>query len=123
MKSSFRLILGLTLLVIFLSACGKVETGIQGKMLLGRCMGEQIAENCVKQTFYVGSLTIYDQDVKKVKTVKSKGDGTFIVALKPGNYFIHPENDGGFPMAADFKVMVKQGELTELTIYYDLGIR
>lgn len=123
MKFSFKVIICVSLLAVLLSACAKVDTGIKGKVVLGRCTGEQIATDCFEQGVYAGSLTIYDKDFNKIKSVKTKGNGSFLIALDPGTYFIHPENSGDFPMAADFKVVVTQGRLAEMTIYYDTGVR
>jgi len=36
------------------------------------------------------------------------------IALDPGTYFIHPVNNGSFPMAGDFQVVVTEGEVAEL---------
>jgi hypothetical protein len=102
MKPLARITAFLFLLAFLLTACGKVNTGIQGKILLARCTGTEIATDCVGQTTYSSTLTIYDHDLTKIKNVKTMGDGTFVVTLKPGTYFVHPENDGKFPMAADF---------------------
>ena len=123
MKPLARIAAFLFLFAFLLAACGKVDTGIQGKILLASCAGTEIATDCVGQATYSSSLTIYDQDLTKIKNVKTSGDGTFVIALKPGTYFVHPENNGKFPMAADFKVVVTKGKLTELTIYYDTGLR
>lgn len=113
----------LLVIAFFLTACGKIETGIRGQVFLATCTGSEIATNCVGQTLYPATLTVYNQDLKQVKSVKTAGDGTFIAALKPGTYFVHPENNGKFPVAADFKVVVTKGKLTELTVYYDTGLR
>jgi len=108
---------------IFLAACGPVETGIKGQVFLAKCTGSEIATDCTGVIQYAATLDIYNQDVVKIKSVRTAGDGTFVIGLKPGTYFIHPENNGDFPMAADFKVVVTQGQLAELTIYYDDGVR
>lgn len=123
MKFSVRIVVLLSLFAFLLTACEKVDTGIEGKVLLASCQGEQIATDCVGQSTYSSTLTIYNASLSKIKSVKTLGDGTFIIALKPGIYFIHPENNGKFPMAADFKVVVTKGELVKLTIYYDTGLR
>jgi hypothetical protein len=123
MRLVARISISLFFAVCLLSACGKIDTGIKGKMVLAKCTGTDIATDCVAQSIYASSLTIYDENITKIKTVKSNGDGTFLIALKPGTYFIHPENSGKFPMAADFKVVVTKGKLDELTIYYDTGLR
>jgi len=112
-------------LVILLSACGNPSTGIQGKVVLGNCTGEQIATDCTGGSVFSASITIYNDKLVKLKTYRTKGDGSFLIALKPGTFYIHPEppTAGKFPMAADFKVVVTKGKLTDLTIYYDTGVR
>ena len=125
MKSFIRIALTLFAFTFLLSACGKVTTGIQGKVVLAKCTGDQIATNCTAQSTYAASLTLFNDKVEKIKTYRTKGDGTFLIALKPGTYFVHPEpaTQGQFPLAADFKVVVTKGKVTDLTIYYDTGER
>jgi hypothetical protein len=125
MKSFYRIVLFALLLAAMLTACGKGANGIQGKVILGRCTGDQVAQNCTAKSTFSATLAIYDSNVKQIKTVETKGDGSFTIPLKPGTYLINPQppEKGKFPMAADFKVVVKQGEWTELTIYYDTGER
>jgi len=125
MKPFIRVALALFALAFLLSACGKVTTGIQGKVVLAMCTGDQVATDCTAQSTYAASLTLYNDKVEKIKAYRTKGDGTFLIALKPGTYYVHPEAEapGQFPMAADFKVVVTKGKLTDLTIYYDTGER
>ncbi|HTX90359.1 MAG TPA: hypothetical protein VMC09_03995 [Anaerolineales bacterium] len=124
MKLSVRIAALLLVLGFLLAACGKtINTGIKGQAFLASCTGSDIAVGCSPQDPYPATLVIYDKDMKPVKTVKTAGDGTFTVALDPGTYFVHPDNNGKFPIAADFKVVVTEGKLTELAIYYDTGIR
>ncbi len=112
-------------LAFLLAACGKVTTGIQGKVVLATCTGVKIATDCTAQSTFEGNITIFNENLEKLKTYRTQGDGTFVIGLKPGTYYVHPEPpvQGQFPMAADFKVVVTQGKLTELTIYYDTGVR
>jgi hypothetical protein len=112
-------------LALLLSACETPTTGIQGKVVLAKCTGEQVATDCTAISTYAASLTLYNDKLNKLKTYKTKGDGTFEVALKPGTYYIHPEpaEPGKFPIAADFKVVVTKDKMTNLTIYYDTGLR
>jgi hypothetical protein len=124
MKSSTRIIAVLFVFIVLLSACGnKITTGIKGQTVLASCTGADIATSCTGREPYPATLTIYDQNMTKLKSIKSSGDGIFLVALEPGTYFIHPENTGKFPIAADFKVVVTKGKLTDLTVYYDTGLR
>jgi hypothetical protein len=124
-KQLIRISLFLLTLAVLMSACGKVTTGIQGKVVLANCTGSQIATDCTAQSTYSASLILYNENLVKLKTYRTKGDGTFLIGLKPGTYYVHPEPEaqGQFPMAADFKVVVTEGKLTDLTIYYDTGER
>jgi hypothetical protein len=125
MKLFGKIILVVFSAVFLLSACGKPATGIQGKVVLARCTGEKVATDCTAESVYSASLTLYNDKLEKLKTYKTRGDGTFVIGLKPGTYYVHPQPQtaGQFPMAADFKVVVTQGQLTDLTIYYDTGQR
>ena len=125
MKWFGKLLLVLFSLVVFLSACAKPTTGIQGKVVLANCTGQQIATDCTAQSVYAASLAVYNDKLVKLKTYRTRGDGTFLIGLKPGTYYVspQPETKGKFPMAADFKVVVTEGKLTDLTIYYDSGVR
>lgn len=125
MRVSTRSRLAALALVLVLSACGKPSTGIQGKVVLANCTGSQVATNCTALSIYSASLTIYNDKLESLKTYKTRGDGTFAIALKPGTYYVHPlpAEPGKFPMAADFKVVVTKDKLTDLTIYYDTGLR
>jgi hypothetical protein len=123
MKPFTRIAAILLISTFLLAACGKTNTGIKGQTVLAKCTGTEIATNCAPQEPYPATLVIYDSNMNKIKSVRSAGDGTFLIELDPGTYFIHPDNTGKFPIAADFKVVVKKGTLTELMIYYDTGIR
>ncbi len=125
MKFFSKFALLFCVLPLLLAACRKVTTGIEGKVVLAKCTGEQIATDCTAQSIFEASLTIYNQNLQELKTYRTKGDGTFVIGLKPGTYYVHPvpPTQGQFPMAADFKVVVSQGKLTDLTIYYDTGQR
>ena len=125
MKVIGRTALILLAWIILLSACTKTTSGLQGKVVLANCTGQQIATDCTPQSIYVATIEIYNDKVVKIKTVRTEGDGTFTIYLKPGLYYVHPvpEVQGKFPMAADFKVIVPPGKLIPLTIDYDMGVR
>jgi hypothetical protein len=108
-----------------ISACGQSNTGIQGKVVLANCTGQEIAVDCTAVGTYSATLEIYNDKLVKIKTVQTRGDGTFQVALKAGTYYIHPVAPVAhkFPQASDFKVVVAQGEMPDLTVYYDNGDR
>lgn len=125
MKRTTKLVFVMLVLVfvLLLPACNKVKTGIKGQVFLSDCYGEEVAVDCTAIEPYKAILTIYDADLVMLKTVETEDDGTFITALDPGTYFIHPQNTGLFPIAADFRVDVTDGVVLELTIHYDTGER
>lgn len=125
MKRNTKLVFLMLMLVfvLLLSACKKVETGIQGQVFLADCYGDEVGVDCTAIEPYQAILTIYDADLVMLKTVETEEDGTFITALDPGTYFIHPQNTGLFPIATDFRVDVSEGVVLELTIHYDSGAR
>jgi len=123
MKRLTKLVLVLLALVLLLPACNKIDTGIQGQVFLANCTGEEIAVDCTNIEPFEAILTVYDENVVVLQTVETKKDGTFVIALEPGTYYIHPQNNGDFPRAADFQVVVTEGEVVELTIQYDTGMR
>lgn len=123
MKHTTKLMFLGIVFVLALSACSNITTGIRGQSFLADCTGSEIAVDCTSTMPFATSLTIYDENLVVVKTVKTKKDGSFAIALDPGTYFIHPVNNGSFPMAGDFQVVVTEGEVVELTIQYDTGMR
>ncbi len=125
MKLFGKTFLALLALVFLLSACAKPTTGIKGKVVLAKCTGQEIATDCTAISIYSATLIVYDEKLVKLKMVKTKGDGTFLVTLKPGTYYVSPQPaiQGKFPMASDFKVLVLEGKMADLTVYYDTGFR
>lgn len=125
MKFAGKIALIFLALAFVLSACGKSTTGIQGKVVLATCTGQDIATDCTATGTYSATIEIFNDKLVKIKTIQTKGDGTFQVALDPGTYYIHPVPPVAhkFPQASDFKVIVAEGKMPDLTIYYDTGDR
>jgi hypothetical protein len=125
MKYIAKFILVILALALFLSSCETPTTGIKGKVVLAKCTGSQVATKCTALSIYSASLTLYNDKLERLKTYKTHGDGSFSISLKAGTYYVHPEpaEPGKFPMAADFKVVVTKDKMTDLTIYYDTGVR
>jgi hypothetical protein len=114
-------------LTLFLAACGgktgSIDTGITGETYLSVCTGADIAVDCTNINPFATKLDILDENMVLLKTVETEADGTFTIALDPGTYYIHPQNNGAFPIAADFRVVVTKGELAQMVISYDVGER
>ena len=114
-------------LTIFMAACGgKADdggTGIKGEVFLAECEGDQVAVDCFSQEPYQATLVIYNAAFEEIARVETEADGTFVIDLEPGVYFVHPDSPGTYPLATDYQVSVVEGERTELTIIYDSGAR
>ncbi len=125
MKLAGKIVLIFLALAFLLSACGNSNTGIKGKVVLANCTGQEIAVDCTAAGTYAATLEIFNDKLVKIKTIQTNGDGTFQVALKAGTYYIHPVPPvpHQFPQASDFKVVVAQGKMPDLTVYYDNGDR
>ena len=69
---------------------------------------------------------LFRSDGGIVGEVTSGDDGAFELLLPPGTYTIQPappENGDFFPVAQPVPVVVGEGELTEVGIDYDSGLR
>jgi hypothetical protein len=77
---------------------------------------------CPDQPFQA-TLTVLDQAGKKVAQVQSDTNGLYQLALKPGDYNMHPESPNGMQHAQDQPFTVLEGQFTKLDIVYDSGIR
>jgi hypothetical protein len=130
--------LGGVLLAFGLVACGPEElaspsptpsapldSGISGIVLLGPTCAAQAVDASPCVTPYVARLLILDSDGNVVTQVSSNPDGTFKVALPPGDYVIQPApGDGGIPNATSQGVTVTPDDYTtDVEIDYDTGIR
>jgi len=137
-RRSWPAVLVGVLLAVTLSACGPEESaspaptpsppldsGISGIVLLGPTCAAQAVDASPCVTPYVATLVILDTDGNIVTTVSSNPDGTFKVALPPGDYVIQPTpGDGGVPNATPQTVTVAPDDYaTDIEIDYDTGIR
>jgi hypothetical protein len=123
----------LLVLVLLLSACGGKtatptpaptgKTGITGQVFLAECQGDQIAADCFSQEPYQATLILYDGKMEEIARVLTAEDGTFEYELEAGLYFLHPESLSQYPIATDYQFTVVAGELTEITVIYDSGVR
>jgi hypothetical protein len=101
-------------------------SGIRGTVLLGpTCpVGEPGSTDPIScLTPYAAQLVILDGDNEVVGRVTSGADGTFEVALPPGDYVITPVGGDPYPIAQPVPVVVTAGEFTEVQVNYDTGIR
>jgi len=100
-------------------------SGIRGTVHLGpTCEGATRASPCIEP--YSARLLVLDADDAVVGDLVSGTDGRFELALPPGVYTIQPvppENGDPFPAGQAVSVVVGDGEVSEVGVGYDTGIR
>ena len=125
--------LGLLLLVLAaLAGCGApaaapsatpVASGIRGRVILGPTCPVQRSGQTPCLTPYTATLVLTDRDGKEVARTTSAQDGRFQFAVRPGQYTIQPQPGQPFPQAQPLDVTVVPGQVLEVEINYDTGIR
>jgi hypothetical protein len=123
----------LLLLAFLLAACGADatatpvagdgKTGIKGQVFLAECQGNEVATDCFSQEPYQATLIVYNGKLEEIARITTEEDGTFEFEIEAGVYFIHPYSPAQYPIATDYQVVVAEGEMTELTVIYDSGVR
>ena len=102
-----------------------INSGIKGIILLGPiCPVETFPPNpdCADKPFQA-RVVIKNSSGIIVGEFVSKDDGTFEVPLAPGTYLLEPQSPNILPRGEPQTVTVQEGKFTEITIYYDTGIR
>ena len=102
-------------------------TGITGIMLAGpQCpvIGPDTGVECDDRP-YQGTVVVRTQDgASEVTRFTAQGDGTFQVTLAPGTYRLVPlPGPNGLPIADQQTIEVVSGELSQVQILFDTGIR
>jgi len=108
-----------------MTTAGARNSGIQGTVTLGpTCPVERPGMTCYKP--YAGTIDIFNESDRLVKTVHSSTDGKLRISLKPGTYTLKPQpRDPArpYPIGKPVTVTVKPGSYTTVNIEYDTGIR
>jgi hypothetical protein len=68
-------------------------------------------------------LDVFDANGGLVTTVSSDADGNFTAALAAGDYRLVPRDAGRLPYAGEQAFTIRAGEVTEVDVAYDSGIR
>jgi hypothetical protein len=104
--------------------CGTAaSSGITGIIMLGpTCPVQRIGEVCERP--YAATVVVKSAG-SEITRFTSGDDGRFTVELPPGTYELEPLTEGGamLPRGAPQTVVVQAGQLTNVTITYDTGIR
>ena len=100
-----------------------LDSGIVGKVTIGpMCPVQREDDPCPPQA-YQATLTIVTKGGIDLGQIVTAEDGTFKVALQPGEYVLHPESPSVLPFAQEQAFTVLAGEYTEILVEYDSGIR
>lgn len=99
------------------------ETGIAGTVLIGpQCPVVREGEPCPDQP-YEADIDVYGAAGKLVAQVRSDANGEFFVALAPGAYRLEPRSPRTLPYASPQDVTVITGQVAQVVVQYDSGIR
>jgi hypothetical protein len=102
------------------------NTGIAGTVTLGpMCPVMRADQPCPDQP-YEATVTIMESSSgQQVAQAHSDAQGFFQIALMPGTYILHPETpaDNIFPTAGEQTITVTSGQIIQVMISYDTGIR
>ena len=118
-------LLPLLAVVGLVAACGGsaggADSGIRGRALVGpTCPVEQEGVAC--DPLPRPGRFVVRSDGSVVAHVLTGKDGRFSVLLDPGRYVLESES-GGFPFLKPVDVVVREHELTRVTLTFDSGIR
>ncbi len=72
---------------------------------------------------YQADFSILNQNSQVLGQVKSDAQGNFVVYLPPGTYILQPLSAAIYPRGTPVTVTVLQGQLVQVTIRFDSGIR
>jgi hypothetical protein len=99
------------------------ESGIEGVVVMSPTCPGPVREGTVCERPYRATISVRDNTGRQVTRFESDDQGRFRVPLPPGRYVLHPESSGRFPIARDQTVTVQSGQLTNVRIVFDTGIR
>jgi hypothetical protein len=100
------------------------SSGIVGKVLIGPSCPVQTAGStqCDDKPFQA-TISILNTKGQVLSQVESDIQGNFVVSLAPGTYILQPVTKAIYPHGTTLTVTVLQGQITQMTIYFDSGIR
>lgn len=129
-KQHYILFVIIMIIALMLSGCGFADSdtgsGIKGKAVLGplQPVSQQGEEN---EKPYAGAVIIIKDSggSREITRTKTAEDGTFSFNVPEGDYVVEGVSPDGLvlPYAAPLKVQVKKDIYTNVTVYFDTGIR
>ena len=98
-------------------------SGLEGRVWIGpMCPVMQTGQPCPDRS-YQATLSVFKVNGQKVVSFQTGVDGSFRLALAPGDYILRPESPGGMPCAEEQLFSVHANQYTRLIVSYDSGIR
>jgi hypothetical protein len=118
--------LALAAVLLLAVACGEntvTDSGVQGEVRVGPV--NPVEQPGVQNDApYAATLRIKKASGGKVVAeTRSAADGSFRVALPPGDYILEPVNGDPLPVAQPQEFTVAAGRFTTVRVNYDSGIR
>jgi hypothetical protein len=119
-------LLALAATLLLAAGCGEkaaTDSGVQGEVRIGPINPVE-RPGVQNDAPYAATLRIKRaSDGKLVTETRSAADGSFRVALPPGDYILEPVNGAPLPIAQPQDFTVVPGEFTTVPVVYDSGIR
>ena len=97
-------------------------SGIEGRVTI-RPVRPVERKGASNERAYQAKIRVLDASGHEVAMVESDAEGRFRVPLSPGSYVLRPESPGRYPRASEQRVVVRPGDMTDVAIVYDSGMR
>jgi hypothetical protein len=100
-------------------------SGIRGRVLRGPLAGGPLTENQPSEAPFSATFYVRDQEGNEVARFQTDEEGAFELQISPGDYVIVPEASAPVfrPEQQPQAVTVPEGEVVELTLRFDTGMR
>lgn len=109
---------------------GPIQTGtVRGRVVLGpTCPVERVPPDpgCAPRPYQTAVAISFEApsgEIKQIKTVQTNSSGSFSVAFLPGTYFFQPQGGSVYPRCENSEVVIDAGQVIDVTINCDTGIR
>lgn len=99
------------------------QGGMEGRAVIGPMCPVMSDDNSCPDKPYQGPIQVLDASGDVVAEFTPGADGTFRVALAAGSYVLQGASQRPFPRAPQQEVVVRPGEVTQVNLSFDTGIR
>jgi hypothetical protein len=103
-----------------------VESGIEGQSVITPT-SPVLRTNMPKPDpapFETALVVVTAAEGREVARLKTGSDGRFRVSLPPGQYIVKaPQENRRWPRAGEYEITVTVGKFSQITIYFDSGMR